>query len=213
MLTIDAIKIRYSNEAQSSCCLSCGSAIEYASLQKGEVVLDLGSGRGNDVLKATKYIGKEGKAIGVDVTPEMIEIAKKNAEKLNVKNVEFLLGDIENLPLEDNSVDVVISNCVINHAKNKENVYKEIFRVLKPGGRFVVSDIIAEKELPDDVKNDPEAWAQCYGGAIPKEEYFTSIAAANFNEIEILEESEPYEKGKENVLVRSITIKGYKNKE
>lgn len=209
MHTHEAIKIRYAKEL--NCCLSCGSSLDFAHLQKGEMILDLGSGRGNDVLKATRYIGKEGKAIGIDITPEMVEIAKKNAEKLNIKNVEFLLGDIENLPLNDSSVDVVISNCVINHAKDKSKVYKEIHRVLKPGGRFVISDIIAEKELPDEIKKDPEAWAQCYGGAITKEEYFTAIALANFTEIEVLEESEPYEKGKDKVLVRSITIKGYKN--
>ncbi|GIX43098.1 MAG: hypothetical protein KatS3mg129_2831 [Leptospiraceae bacterium] len=205
-----AIIVRYTQEANNTCCLSCGSALEYSFLQKGEIIIDLGCGRGTDIIKATKFIGKEGKAIGIDTTQEMLEVAKKNAEKLKIKNAEFILGDIENIPLPDNYADVVISNCVINHAKDKSKVFKEIYRILKNGGRFIISDIIAENPLPHSVKNNPEAWAQCYGGAITKEEYFNSIAEANFKEIEILEESEPYEKGKEKVLIRSITIKGYK---
>jgi len=210
METIQAIRIRYANEANTACCLSCGSALEYSYLKNGETLIDLGCGRGTDVIKATKYIGKEGKAIGLDSTPEMLEVARKNAEKLRLKNVEFIQGEIENIPLSDNTVDVVISNCVLNHAKDKEKVFKEIYRILKNGGRFIISDIIAEKPLPEEVKNNPEAWAQCYGGAITKEEYFSAIASANFKEIEILEESEPYEKGEEKVLIRSITIRGYK---
>lgn len=206
----NAIKVRYSNEAHNTCCLSCGSALEYSFLKKGEIVIDLGCGRGTDVIKSIKYIGKEGKAIGIDSTPEMILVAKKNAEKLQIKNVDFILGDIENIPLPDNYADVVLSNCVINHAKDKSKVFREIYRILKLGGRFIISDIIAENPLPDIVKNDPEAWAQCYGGAITRDEYFQSISNANFDEIEILEESNPYEKGKEKVLIRSITIKGYK---
>ncbi|MCS7204378.1 MAG: methyltransferase domain-containing protein [Leptospiraceae bacterium] len=210
LLFLDSIKVRYAQEADAACCLSCGSPIEYSFLKPGEVLVDLGSGRGTDVIKATKYIGSSGKAIGIDATPEMISVAKRNAEKLRLKNVDFLLGEIENIPLGDEVADVVISNCVINHAKDKAKVYQEIYRILKPNGRFVISDIIAEKELPEEVKNDPESWAQCYGGAITKEEYFLAIAKANFKEIEILEESAPYEKGKERVLIRSITIRGYK---
>ncbi|MFN3604169.1 MAG: methyltransferase domain-containing protein [Leptonema sp. (in: bacteria)] len=207
-ILLEAIKVRYSKEANTQCCLSCGSALEYSYLQPGEVVVDLGSGRGTDVIKATKYIGKTGKAIGIDLTKDMIEVAKKNAEKLNIKNVEFILSNFEEIPLESNSVDVVISNCSINHAKNKEKVFKEIYRILKPKGRFIISDIIAEEELPESIQNDPEAWANCYGGAITKQEYFSCISKAGFKEIEILEESEPYTK--EEALIRSLTIKGVK---
>ncbi len=210
MEIITSIKVRYSKEANSGCCLSCGSAIEYSFLQKGEIVVDLGCGRGMDVIKATKYIGKEGKAIGIDITPEMIEIAKKNAEKLNIKNVEFIIAQIENIPLPDNSTDVVLSNCVINHSREKQKVFNEIFRILKPGGRFIISDIVSLEELPLEVRNNPEAWANCYGGSVPINEYFSYIGNAGFKEIEILEESEPYEKGVEKVLIKSITIKGYK---
>lgn len=207
-ILLETIKIRYAAEASGQCCLSCGSVLDHSNLQNGEVIVDLGSGRGTDIIKATKYIGKSGKAIGIDLTSEMIEIAKKNAEKLNIKNAEFIQGNFEEIPLPDQIADVVISNCAINHAKDKEKIYKEIFRILKNGGRFIISDIIAEKELPEEVKNDPEAWANCYGGAITKNEYFNCIAKAGFKEIEILEESEPYLK--ENVLLRSITIKSIK---
>lgn len=207
-ILLETIKIRYSAEASGQCCLSCGSALEYSNLQNGEVIVDLGSGRGTDVIKATKYIGKNGKAIGIDLTNEMIEVAKKNAEKLKIQNVEFIQANFEEIPLPDQMVDVVISNCSINHAKDKEKVFKEIFRILKKEGRFIISDIIAEEEIPEIVKNNPDAWANCYGGAITKQEYFSYIAKAGFKEIEILEESEPYLK--ENVLLRSITIKSIK---
>ncbi len=206
-IDIEKIKVRYSQEATASCCLSCGSPLEFSFLREGEVIVDLGSGRGTDVIKSTKYIGKSGKAIGIDFTPEMIEIAKKNAEKLKIKNVQFLLGEIENLPLPDHSADVIISNCVINHSRNKSMVFSEIYRVLKPGGRAVISDIIAVEKLPDSVVQNPEAWAQCYGGAVPGDEYFMYIYQGGFKEIEVLEISEPYPKGEEKVLIQSITYK------
>lgn len=208
---LDAIKVRYSNEAKTNCCLSCGSALEYAEPQAGEILVDLGSGRGNDVIKASKLVGRAGKSIGIDITPDMIQVAMDKAKKLNLKNVEFILSNFEEIPLDSSFVDVVISNCSINHAKEKEKVFKEIYRILKPGGRFVISDVIAEYELPEEIKNDPIAWSQCYGGAIPKEEYFKCISKAGFREILILEESEPYQK--ERALVRSLTIKSYKEVE
>lgn len=204
-----AIKVRYAEESSSCCSLSCGGALDKAEVKEGEVFVDLGSGRGMDVLKAARVV-KSGKAIGVDFTKEMLEVAETNRKKLKLQNASFLEGTIENLPIEDNSVDVLISNCTINHAKDKAKVYSEIFRVLRPGGRFIVSDVLADQKLPDEVVNDPAAWAGCYGGAIPKDEYFDSIQSTGFTELEVLEFSEPYQKG--GVNVRSLTIRSYKNK-
>ena len=201
----EVITQRYAGEAESCCNLSCGGALESAQLQPGEVVVDLGSGRGTDVLKAARSVGSQGFAYGVDFTPKMIQAAESNRAKLRIQNARFLEGELEKLPIEDGLADAVISNCTINHARDKAAVYREIFRVLKSGGRAVVSDVIAEVELPESVKNDPEAWAGCYGGAIVKEDYYQAIARSGFAQVELLEESKPYEKG--GVMVKSITIK------
>lgn len=203
-----AITVRYDKEADSCCNLSCGGAIDHGAPVEGEVVLDLGSGRGNDVIKAASLVGKNGFAYGVDFTPKMIKVAELNRKKLKVENAGFLEGEIHKIPLDGDTVDLVISNCTVNHAKDKEAVYRDIHRVLKPGGRFVISDVLAETELPDEVVNDPEAWAACYGGAIVKEKYFAAIQQAGFQDFEILEESAPYEKG--SVMVISMTLRGFK---
>jgi ubiquinone/menaquinone biosynthesis C-methylase UbiE len=205
----DTISQRYAGEAESCCSLSCGQAIDLAEIKKGYVFLDLGSGRGNDVLKAAALVGAEGHAYGVDVTPKMIQVAEVNRKKLGIKNVSFLQGEIDKIPLESGIVDVVISNCTINHAKDKAAVYRDIHRVLKTGGYFVVSDVLADKPLPEEVVNDPAAWAACYGGAIVKEEYFKAVREGGFTQVEILEESAPYEKG--GVMVMSVTLKGVKS--
>lgn len=204
----ETIAVRYAQEADTCCNLSCGKALDLAEVEVGEVLVDLGSGRGNDVLKAAEIIGSQGMAYGVDFTLRMIKVAEINRKKLGVDNARFLEGEIHRIPLDDNSVDVVISNCTVNHAKDKASVYRDIHRVLKPGGRFVISDILAETDLPEDVKNDPEAWAACYGGAIVKDEYFEAVREGGFDELEILEESAPYEKG--TVMVISVTLKGVK---
>jgi ubiquinone/menaquinone biosynthesis C-methylase UbiE len=204
----EQIAVRYAQEADTCCNLSCGGALDLAEVTPGEVLVDLGSGRGNDVLKAAEIVGSEGMAYGVDFTPRMIQVAEINRKKLGVNNAKFLEGEIHRIPLDDSSVDIVISNCTVNHAKDKAAVYRDIFRVLKPGGRFIISDILAENDLPEEVKNDPEAWAACYGGAIVKEEYFEAVRDGGFNELEILEESAPYEKG--TVMVISMTLKGVK---
>ena len=169
--------------------LGCGNPVALASLQKGEIVLDLGSGAGFDCFLAANRVGKDGKVIGVDMTPEMIDKARMNARKGDYENIEFRLGEIENLPAADNSVDVVISNCVINLSPNKKRVFEEAFRVLKPGGRLMVSDIVLLKELPDFIKKSVEAYVSCVSGAIMKDEYLNLIQIAGFEEVNIIDET------------------------
>jgi len=169
--------------------LGCGNPVALASLREGETVLDLGSGTGFDCFLAANKVGKNGKVIGVDMTPEMIEKAKENAKKGNYRNVEFRLGEIENLPLADNSVDVVISNCVINLVPNKRKAFKEAFRVLKPNGRLIISDIVLHRKLPDSIKNSIEAYIGCIAGAIMKDEYMKAIKAAGFQKIKVTNET------------------------
>jgi SAM-dependent methyltransferase len=202
-----SIQKRYASLADGCGSLACGGALALASVGEGEVLLDLGSGRGGDVIRAAQQVGPKGKAIGIDRTPEMIEKARL-ATPPDLDNVRFIACDLAALALETDSVDVVISNCTINHAPDKAAVYREIHRVLKPEGRFVVSDIIAEQALPESVRQDPEAWAACYGGAIPLDEVLAAIRIAGFGRVEILQESKPYQKG--GVLIRSMTIRGYK---
>ncbi len=168
--------------------LGCGNPTAFASLQKGETVLDLGSGAGIDCFLAARKVGEKGRVIGVDMTPEMIGKAQKNAEKGNYRNVEFRLGEIEHLPVDDNSVDVVISNCVINLSPDKEQVFQEIFRVLKPGGRIMVSDMVLLKELSADLKNSVEAHVACIAGAVLKKEYLGMIRASGFSKVQIADE-------------------------
>jgi len=169
--------------------LGCGNPVALASLREGETVLDLGSGAGFDCFLAGNKVGKNGRVIGVDMTPEMIERARNNAKEGNYGNVEFRLGEIENLPVADNSVDVVISNCVINLSPDKRRVFKEAFRVLKPNGRIMVSDIVLLKELPDFIKDSIEAYIGCLSGAILKDEYIEAIREAGFQEVSIAEET------------------------
>jgi ubiquinone/menaquinone biosynthesis C-methylase UbiE len=169
--------------------LGCGNPIALASLKKGETVLDLGSGAGFDCFLAADRVGKKGKVIGVDMTPEMVDKARENARKGNYKNVEFRLGEIENLPVADNSVDVVISNCVINLSPDKKRVFQEAFRVLKPGGRLMVSDTVLMKELPASVRNSIQAYVGCLSGAIIRDEYLKAIKTAGFRKVKIIEET------------------------
>jgi SAM-dependent methyltransferase len=168
--------------------LGCGNPVALASLREGEVVLDLGSGAGFDCFLAAQRVGEKGRVIGVDMTPEMIDKARKNAKKGNYKNVEFRLGEIENLPVADDSVDLVISNCVINLSPDKERVFQEAFRVLRPGGRMIVSDIVLLKKLPALIKNSIEAYVGCLLGAILRDEYLKTIRAVGFQEVEIMDE-------------------------
>jgi len=187
--------------------LGCGNPVALSDLTEGEVVLDIGSGGGLDAFLAAKKVGPKGKVIGLDVTKQMIERAKQNARKGNYNNVEFKLGEAEDIPVIDNSIDLVMSNCVINLAPNKEKVYREIYRALKPGGRFVISDIVTEKELDESIKNNPEKLVACVGGALTEKDYIGAIKKAGFKKVKILEKSSMVVSG---VKVLSETIRGEK---
>jgi ubiquinone/menaquinone biosynthesis C-methylase UbiE len=167
--------------------LGCGNPIAFASLKKGETVLDLGSGGGLDCFLAAKKVGEEGRVIGVDMTPEMIDKARENARKGQYGNVEFRLGEIENLPVADNTADIIISNCVINLSPDKARVFKEAFRALKPGGRLMVSDIVLLKKLPPEIQKSVEAYIGCLSGAIMKDRYLSLIREAGFQDVKIIE--------------------------
>lgn len=169
--------------------LGCGNPVALASLREGETVLDLGSGAGFDCFLAANKVGSKGKVIGIDMTPEMVEKANENARRGGYKNVEFRLGEIEKLPVSDNYVDVIISNCVINLSPEKEKVFREAFRVLKPGGRLMVSDIVLLKELPEAIKDSVEAYIGCLSGAIMKDDYINAIKDAGFKDVRIIDES------------------------
>ena len=169
--------------------LGCGNPLALASLQEGETVLDLGSGAGFDCFLAAKQVGQAGKVIGVDMTPEMLERARGNARRGDYANVEFRLGEIENLPVADNQADIVISNCVINLSPAKERVFQEAFRALKPGGRLMVSDIVLRKDLPEQIRDSILAYTACIAGATRKEKYLDAIRAAGFQEVRVLQET------------------------
>jgi SAM-dependent methyltransferase len=165
----------------------CGNPTALASLKEGEVVLDLGSGGGIDVFIAAKNVGPKGRVIGVDMTDEMLDLARKNSEELGFENVEFRKGDIEDLPVEDDSVDVIISNCVINLAPDKDNVFREAYRVLRPGGRITVSDIVTDGPLPKEIMENPDQWAACVSGALDLDDYLEKISNAGFEKVEVLD--------------------------
>jgi SAM-dependent methyltransferase len=170
--------------------LGCGNPVAIASLKKGEVVLDLGSGAGFDAFLASPRVGAVGRVIGVDMTPAMVKRAKANAVKGNYKNVEFRQGEIEKLPVEDGVIDAIISNCVINLSPNKKQVFKEAFRVLKPGGRIMLSDLVLARELPVKVKKAVEAYVGCLAGAIMKDKYLDAIKQAGFKKVTVVRQDE-----------------------
>lgn len=165
--------------------LGCGNPTALAELKPGEVVLDLGSGGGIDVLLSARRVGPAGKAYGLDMTDEMLALARENQGKAGVENVEFLKGEIEHMPLPDNSVDVIISNCVINLSADKDQVLAEAFRVLKPGGRFAVSDVVVRGEMPTEVRRNVELWVGCIAGALDEAEYVRKLARAGFADIDV----------------------------
>src|SRR6201987_5068957 len=165
--------------------LGCGNPTALAQLEPGEVVLDLGSGGGIDVLLSAKRVGPTGKAYGLDMTDEMLALARKNQKKAGVENVEFLKGTIENIPLPDSSVEVIISNCVINLSRDKDRVMREAFRVLKPGGRLAISDVVVRGEVPADVRKSMELWVGCIAGALQETEYREKLGAAGFAGVDV----------------------------
>jgi arsenite methyltransferase len=172
-------------EAAVLASLGCGNPTALAELNAGDIVLDLGSGGGIDVLLSAKRVSPGGKAYGLDMTDAMLALARNNQKEAGVENVEFLKGEIENIPLPDNSVDVIISNCVINLSADKDRVLREAFRVLKPGGRFAVSDVVTRGDVPDEIRNNILLWAGCVAGALEDREYQKKLAAAGFEEIGI----------------------------
>jgi ubiquinone/menaquinone biosynthesis C-methylase UbiE len=165
--------------------LGCGNPVAIAAISEGETVLDLGSGGGIDVLLSARRVGPKGKAYGLDMTDEMLELARENARKAGVTNVEFLKGEMEAMPLPDSTVDVIISNCVVNLSPDKDAVLRESYRVLTPGGRFAVADILTHGEMPTDLKRSLELWAGCIAGALSVDEYRAKLSAAGFGDIEI----------------------------
>ncbi|MCX7983259.1 MAG: arsenite methyltransferase [Syntrophales bacterium] len=169
--------------------LGCGNPVALAALKEGDTVVDLGSGAGFDCFLAANAVGKKGRVIGIDMTPEMIEKARENAKKGGYDQVEFRLGEIENLPLEDNTADVIISNCVINLSPDKDQAFAEAFRVLKPGGRLFLSDIVLNGKLPPSIKDSIEAYIGCIAGAVERDDYLASMKKAGFQHIQILKES------------------------
>ena len=189
--------------------LGCGNPTALANLNAGETVLDLGSGGGIDVLLSARRIGSTGKAYGLDMTDEMLALANENKRKAGVENIEFLKGEIENIPLPDNSVDVIISNCVINLSADKDRVLREAFRVLKPGGRFAISDVVTRGEIMPEIRQSVLLWVGCVAGALDENEYRAKLACAGFESIEI-EPTRVYrvEDAREFLLEQNIDVDG-----
>jgi arsenite methyltransferase len=212
--------------AEADLGLGCGLPVEHAGLQAGQTVLDLGSGAGLDAFVARNEVGDTGRVIGVDMTAEMISKARSNARQAGFDNVEFRLGEIEHLPVESGSVDVVISNCVLNLVPDKQSAFSEMHRVLKPGGHFCISDIVSSEELPRWVKGIAEAYAGCVAGALPKADYLRLITAAGFNEVQVASErrihipaglvakkltgAQREEAGRRDLHVLSLTVRAVK---
>ena len=193
--------------------MGCGNPIAIADLRASDIVLDLGAGAGVDVFLAANKVGPTGRVIGVDMTGEMVGKAKDVAKNYGYQNVEFRLGEIENLPVDNESVDVIISNCVINLSPDKSQVFQEAYRVLKPGGRLTVSDIVSERALPDEIKNDPAAWAGCIAGALEQQEYLRKIKEIGFKDVQVLDSKEFHIESKEGETLEqllSITVKACK---
>jgi len=194
--------------------LGCGDPTALADLKEGEIVLDLGSGAGIDVFLAANKVGSKGHVFGIDMTEEMVKRANKIAKKYGYENVEFKLGEIESLPLEDNSVDVIISNCVINLSPDKLKTYKAAYRVLKPGGRILISDLVTEGKLPEHIRKNLEAWAGCVAGALEKKEYLDTIKRAGFRDVKIISQNTFHKQGLHDTLagkITSVKVKAHKS--
>lgn len=195
--------------AEADLGLGCGAPTQAADLQPGERVLDLGSGAGSDVFRAASAVGPSGLVIGVDMTPEMIARARRIAAEREYANVEFRLGDIESLPIQDASVDVILSNCVLNLVPDKPRAFAEMYRVLRSGGRFIVSDIVTRGLIPESTRSDVELWAACLAGAIDEEDYLGKLRAAGFRDVASLE-ARPYDSPEAGGTFVSLTVRGWK---
>lgn len=207
--------IGYSNEeilqgGEANLGLGCGNPVAISRIKEGDIVLDLGCGAGFDCFLASKRVGKTGKVIGVDMTAEMIKKAKENAEKLGIKNVDFILAEIEKLPLKENSIDVIITNCVVNLTPDKLKTFKESYRVLKSGGKIYLSDIVLLKELTEEQKNDDDLLAGCVAGALLKDDYLAKIKSAGFS-VKILKEDKEISKRQyEGIALESLMVEATK---
>lgn len=193
--------------------LGCGNPTALAEINEGQTVLDLGSGGGIDVFLAANQVGEQGRVIGVDMTQEMVRTAMKNAEEGGYNNVEFKLGEIENLPIADDSVDIIISNCVINLTPDKAAAYGEAYRVLKPGGRILVSDLVTDGDIPEEIRRSFQAWSECIAGAMKKDDYLDTIKEAGFKDVEIVEAhyfTEPHMDIRLEGKIISIQVKAHK---
>ena len=190
--------------------LGCGVPTQSAAIRQGDTVLDLGSGAGVDVFLAARQVGPQGRVIGVDMTPEMIARARENQARWDYENVEFRLGEIENLPVEDGIVDVVLSNCVINLVPDKRQVFHEIYRVLKSGGRFSISDMVTYGDVPDQIRKDMALWAGCIAGALDRQEYLEIIRETGFNAVEVVQTVEYDTYRGDGYGIASITVQASK---
>ena len=190
--------------------LGCGAPTKEADIREGMTVLDLGSGAGIDVFISSKYVGSSGKVIGLDMTQEMVKRARENAATLGIRNVEFHLGEIENMPIASDSIDRIISNCVLNLVPDKSKAFGEIYRVLKPGAAFIVSDVVSNGTIPEEIRDNAELWTGCIAGATDVKEYLRIIAAAGFKNVEILKQKPYPELSSETYSLLSVTVKGVK---
>ena len=208
MYTVEIDK-RYTQLAEQECCLSCGGALDLSQPKIGEVCVDLGCGKGTDLIRLREAVGEGGFVYGVDISEGMLAKAGKNIEKFGYTNVVLVRSELESIQLTGKLADLIISNCTINHAQDKRAVWSEIHRILKKGGRFVVSDIYSLEPVPPEYATDPVAVAECWAGAITKEEYMKILTETGFKDISIVEESKPYAKGK--VTVVSFTVQAKKS--
>ena len=187
-MEIKEINKRYTELSGSDCCLSCGGAIDYSGAKTGDICVDLGSGRGTDVMRLAEIVGETGFVYGIDISEGMLQTARRNADKFGVKNVKFVKSDLEKIDLPSKIANIIISNCTINHAADKQAVWNEIYRILKGKGKFIVSDIFSKEEVPEKYRTDPVAVAECWAGSVTKEVYLHQLKKAGFENITILEE-------------------------
>lgn len=203
---LEAVEVRYAKMAKDDgSSLSCGGAIRHSRVEPGDSCLDLGCGRGKDLLSLAEIAGHSGHVFGIDISAEMLKRAQKMVNKAGVQNISLIKSDLETIPLKDEALNLIISNCAVNHASNKQAVWNEVYRTLKEGGRFVVSDIYSLTAVPEHCRNSPEAVAECWAGSVTREDYLGQLAKAGFEAIDILEESKPYPKGEISVVSWTIT--------